>query len=72
MIIIEKYFTCPCDPSSIKFDGSKLFVASSISSDVKIRYGGSPSAACFMAWGICPTPAGETRLMHHLNEGNEL
>ena len=67
--IIKKSFTCPSDPSSIKFDGSKLFVASSISSDVKIRYGGSPTAACFIACGICPTPTEETRLMHHLNAG---
>jgi len=38
----ENSFICLCDPSAIRFHGSKLFVASSISSNEKMQYGGTP------------------------------
>lgn len=46
--------TWPCEPSPTRWDGSKLSVASSISSSVNTWYGGRPIDVILIGCGTCP------------------
>lgn len=52
------------DLSATRFHGSKLFVASSISSNEKMQYGGNPRKGCLIGRGGRPISIGGKLTIH--------